>query len=56
MSEFVKKARMVVIGTHDFGLVERVCNKVCELEAGRVSFFGSTDQWVERRRYLLQAA
>jgi lipopolysaccharide transport system ATP-binding protein len=52
MAEFVKKAKIVVLGTHDFGLVDRVCNKVCELDAGRVAFFGSKIEWFERRAQL----
>ena len=55
MARFVDKAKIVVLGTHDFGLVKRVCNKVCELEGGRIAFFGSADEWFERRAQL-QAA
>jgi len=49
MQGFVDKAQMVVIGTHNFGLVERVCNKVIELSAGRVVFYGSTKDWAAWR-------
>jgi lipopolysaccharide transport system ATP-binding protein len=49
MARFVEKAKIVVLGTHDFGLVDRVCNKVCELDAGRIAFFGSKAEWFERR-------
>jgi lipopolysaccharide transport system ATP-binding protein len=49
MEGFVNKAQMVVIGTHNFALVERVCNKVIELAAGRAVFYGTTQDWVAWR-------
>ena len=55
MSAFVDQARIVVIGTHDVHLVERVCSKVCELEAGRVAFYGTTAEWLARRAQLYAA-
>jgi lipopolysaccharide transport system ATP-binding protein len=45
MKGFVDKAQMVILGTHNFGLVELVCNKVIELSAGRAVFYGSTEEW-----------
>jgi lipopolysaccharide transport system ATP-binding protein len=49
MQGFVDKARILVLGTHNFGMVERVCNKVIELEAGRIVFSGATPDWTARR-------
>lgn len=46
MSRMVESARIVVIASHDFELVKRVCNKVCELNAGRIVFFGTLDEWI----------
>ena len=50
MMEFVKKAKIVILGTHDFNLVQRVCNRVLELDAGRMAFLGSTDEWLAFRQ------
>lgn len=47
MNNFVSKARIVVIGTHDLNLVRKVCNKVCVLEGGRMSYFGPTDEYFD---------
>ncbi|PVM89676.1 sugar ABC transporter ATP-binding protein [Caulobacter radicis] len=47
MDRFVDKAKIVVLATHDFGLVQRVCNKVCALGSGRIGFFGTTSEWLE---------
>ena len=52
MFTFVEKAKILVLGTHDYGLVERVCNKVCMLDAGRVAFYGPTEEWVALGRGL----
>jgi len=45
MKGFVDKAQMVILGTHNFHLVELVCNKVIELSAGRAVFYGTTEDW-----------
>ena len=45
MNSFVQKAKIVVLGTHDFDLVERACNKVLVLDAGRIAFYGPTEDW-----------
>ena len=50
METFVEKSKIMVLGTHDVGLVERVCNKVLVLDAGRTAFYGPTDEWVELGR------
>ena len=52
MFTFVEKSKILVLGTHDFGLVERVCNKVCMLDAGRIAFYGPTTEWVAMGRGL----
>ena len=52
MHSFVEKAKIVVLGTHDFHMVESVCNKVCVLDAGRMAFYGPVEEWVERGRHL----
>lgn len=49
MEGFVDKAQMVILGTHSFDLVARVCNKVIELAAGRAVFSGSTADWLAWR-------
>ena len=45
MMEFVKKAKIVILGTHDHNLVQRVCNRVLELDSGHIAFLGSTEEW-----------
>jgi lipopolysaccharide transport system ATP-binding protein len=51
MHSFVDKAKIVILGTHNFGMVERVCNKVIELESGRIVFQGSTEDWIALRKH-----
>lgn len=48
MENYVRRAKTVVLGTHDVALVQRVCNKVCLLDAGVIKFFGSTDDYFSR--------
>jgi lipopolysaccharide transport system ATP-binding protein len=50
MMEFVEKARIVIIGTHDMQLVQRVCNRVLVLDGGRVAFEGGVDEWVAQQQ------
>jgi lipopolysaccharide transport system ATP-binding protein len=49
MSSFVDQARIVVLASHDYGLVQRVCNKVCVLDGGKVKYFGDTLTWFMRQ-------
>jgi lipopolysaccharide transport system ATP-binding protein len=46
MRSFVQRAKILVLGTHFFPLVKDVCNKVCILDAGRIVYYGSTEEWV----------
>jgi len=45
MNAFVAKAKIVVLATHSMDLVKKVCNKVCVLDGGRMSYFGPTDEY-----------
>jgi lipopolysaccharide transport system ATP-binding protein len=49
MQKMVEDAKIVVLATHDHDLVRRVCNRVCELKAGRIAFLGSTEDWLAYR-------
>jgi lipopolysaccharide transport system ATP-binding protein len=42
-------ANVVVIASHSFDMVERICNKVALMESGRLVFFGPTEEWVALR-------
>jgi lipopolysaccharide transport system ATP-binding protein len=47
MSELVENSRTIVLATHNFGLMESICNKVLHLDKGRVKFFGSLNEYKE---------
>jgi lipopolysaccharide transport system ATP-binding protein len=49
MHRMVEDAKIMVMATHDHELVRRVCNRVCELQAGRIVFLGSTEDWFAYR-------
>ena len=49
MNKMVEDAKIMVMATHDHDLVRRVCNRVCELQAGRIAFLGSTEDWMAYR-------
>jgi len=49
MQRMVEDAKIVVLATHDHDLVRRVCNRVCELQAGKIVFLGSTEDWLVHR-------
>jgi lipopolysaccharide transport system ATP-binding protein len=49
MQKMVEDAKIVVLASHDHDLVRRVCNRVCELKAGRIAFLGSTQDWLAYR-------
>lgn len=49
MQHMFDRANIVVLATHSFDLVERVCNKVMELDGGQIKFLGSTEEWLRWR-------
>jgi ABC-type multidrug transport system ATPase subunit len=40
MKELIKRAKIIVLATHNLTLVERTCNKVMCLDDGSISYFG----------------
>ena len=44
MGELTEKAGIIVIASHNHQLLKRVCNKVLELEAGKVKAFQSAEE------------
>lgn len=44
----IKASHIVVMASHDFGTIEKFCNKVLWLNAGRVAFLGDVKEGVER--------
>ncbi|ATC23604.1 ABC transporter ATP-binding protein [Caulobacter vibrioides] len=49
MHRMVEDAKIMVMATHDHDLVQRVCNRVCELQGGKIAFLGSTEDWLAYR-------
>ena len=47
VERFVGSAKMLVLGTHDYGLVKKLCNKVLMLDSGVPKFYGSIEDWIE---------
>lgn len=45
MRDMAQKAGIIVLASHNLELIRRTCNKVLELEKGRVKFFGPTSEW-----------
>ncbi len=45
MKAMFERAGLVVLATHDPGLIDRVCNKVMVLNGGRVEYFGAIEEW-----------
>ncbi len=49
MQEMAKRAGIIVLASHNSDLIKRTCNKVLELEKGKVRFFGSAEAWFGER-------
>lgn len=45
MNEIAEKAGIIVIASHNNSLLKRTCNKILELEKGRIKNFASADDW-----------
>lgn len=49
MQEMAKRAGIIVLASHNSDLIKRTCNKVLELEKGKVKFFGSAEAFFGER-------
>lgn len=47
INSMVQDARILVLASHNKQLLQRVCNKIVVLEAGRISAFGPADEVLE---------
>ncbi|MDJ1461911.1 ABC transporter ATP-binding protein [Nitratireductor sp. GZWM139] len=45
MDKLAKKAGIIVLASHNHGLLKKTCNKILELERGEVKGFYSADEW-----------
>lgn len=49
MQEMAERAGIIVLASHNSDLIKRTCNKVLELEKGKVKFFGSAEAFYGER-------
>ncbi|MBD0415989.1 ABC transporter ATP-binding protein [Tianweitania sp. Rool2] len=47
MEEIAEKAGIIVLASHNHGLLKRTCNKILELDKGRLKAFLPVDSWEE---------
>jgi ABC-type polysaccharide/polyol phosphate transport system ATPase subunit len=45
MDTLAKKAGIIVLASHSHGLLKRTCNKILEMEHGRVKAFTGAEKW-----------
>lgn len=50
MAGLAESAGIIVLASHNHGLLRRTCNKVLELEKGKVSYFGDAETYFEARQ------
>lgn len=48
MEDVASKAGIIVLASHNHTLLQNVCNKVLELEKGKVQYFGGADPYFDR--------
>lgn len=46
--EMIDQSHIMVVTSHDFGIIEKFCNKVLWLKEGKVAFIGSVAEGVKR--------
>lgn len=47
LDNMINNSSIVVLAIHDISMIERICNKVLILDAGKVKFFGETKEALE---------
>jgi len=45
MSDILAKSRILVLATHDHGMIRHLCNKLLVLDSGTQIFFGNLEDW-----------
>lgn len=45
MSELLEKSRALVLASHSFELIQKMCNKLLVLDAGEQKYFGDVEGW-----------
>lgn len=50
MNVLAEKAGIIVLASHSHALLQRTCNKILELERGRVKAFQTAEEWFAARR------
>lgn len=48
MSAIAERAGIIVLASHNRALIKRTCNKILELDGGKVAWFGAADEWMAR--------
>ena len=49
MAEIAEQAGIIVLASHNTVLLQRKCNKILELEKGKLTYFGDANSWFERQ-------
>lgn len=50
MEEMTQKAGIIVLASHNYSMLKRTCNKVLQLEYGRVTYFGESDSFFNQEK------
>ncbi len=45
MNEILSRSRALVLATHNFGMIQEVCNKLLVMDSGKQIYFGDTAKW-----------
>lgn len=51
VSEFVSKARVMVLASHSLSIVREFCNKACYLKGGNLMVYGDVEEVIGRYEY-----
>ena len=47
LNNVLSRSRVIVLASHNFGLIKKVCSKLLVLDGGNQIYFGGTDGWDE---------
>lgn len=50
MKDLINQTKIVVISTHDHGLIQEFCNRILCLEHGRIKFLGSSEEYFQQKK------
>ncbi len=56
LNDILTRSRVIVLATHNFGLIRKLCNKLLVLDGGNQAYYGPVKGWDDANNRPIAAA